>query len=112
MLLGARNYSDTLDTWSMGCVFAEMVLQHVLFPGDKEERQVELIYEKCGSADEECWPGVTEMKAYREFGPKKKQPRKIKEFLTTSSKGKITETLADLIDHMLLLDPRKRYTAV
>lgn len=38
LLLGARNYSDTLDTWSMGCVFAEMVLQHVLFPGDKEEK--------------------------------------------------------------------------
>lgn len=38
LLLGARNYSDTVDMWSLGCVFAEMVLQGVLFPGDKEER--------------------------------------------------------------------------
>eukprot|EP00347_Sterkiella_histriomuscorum_P024188 403332004 len=111
LLLGARNYSDTLDTWSMGCVFAEMVLQHVLFPGDKEEKQVELIYDKCGSVDEENWPGVTEMKAFKEFGPKKKQPRKIKEYLMAQSKGKINESLADLIDHMLTMDPRKRYTA-
>ncbi len=26
LLLGARNYSDTVDTWSLGCVFAELFL--------------------------------------------------------------------------------------
>ena len=26
LLLGAKNYSETVDTWSVGCVFAEMVL--------------------------------------------------------------------------------------
>lgn len=26
LLLGARNYSETVDTWSVGCVFAEMIL--------------------------------------------------------------------------------------
>jgi serine/threonine protein kinase len=31
LLLGARNYTDTVDMWSVGCVFAEMVTQQVLF---------------------------------------------------------------------------------
>lgn len=44
----------------------------MLFPGDKEEKQVELIYERCGSVGEEEWPGVTELKGFKEFGPKKK----------------------------------------
>lgn len=26
LLLGARNYSETVDVWSLGCVFAEMFI--------------------------------------------------------------------------------------
>jgi serine/threonine protein kinase len=26
LLLGAKNYSDTVDMWSLGCVFAEMFM--------------------------------------------------------------------------------------
>jgi cyclin-dependent kinase 12/13 len=58
LLLGSRNYTQAVDMWSVGCVFAELVLQQVLFRGDKEERQIELIYEKCGSVSNENWPGV------------------------------------------------------
>jgi cyclin-dependent kinase 12/13 len=64
LLLGARNYSEAVDMWSVGCVFAELVLQQVLFQGDKDERQIELIYEKCGSVDHENWPGVSELRGY------------------------------------------------
>ena len=38
LLLGAKNYSDTVDVWSIGCVFAELLLEKVLFPGDKEAK--------------------------------------------------------------------------
>jgi len=31
LLLGSRNYTEAVDMWSVGCVFAEMVLQQVLF---------------------------------------------------------------------------------
>lgn len=31
LLLGAKNYCDTVDMWSVGCVFAEMVTQQVMF---------------------------------------------------------------------------------
>jgi serine/threonine protein kinase len=36
LLLGSTSYSDTVDMWSMGCVFAEMFLGGVLFPGKDE----------------------------------------------------------------------------
>lgn len=64
LLLGARNYNEAVDMWSVGCVFAELVTQQVLFQGDKDEKQIELIYEKCGSVDSESWPGVKELRAY------------------------------------------------
>lgn len=88
LLLGSRNYTQAVDMWSVGCVFAELVLQQVLFRGDKEERQIELIYEKCGSVSNENWPGVQEMKGYQLMGPKKVYQRKLKEFLKKESKGK------------------------
>ena len=34
ILLGAKHYSTPVDLWSIGCIFAEMVNQKPLFPGD------------------------------------------------------------------------------
>jgi cyclin-dependent kinase 2 len=36
ILLGSRQYSTPVDMWSVGCIFAEMVNQKPLFPGDSE----------------------------------------------------------------------------
>jgi serine/threonine protein kinase len=36
ILLGSRQYSTPVDVWSVGCIFAEMVNQKPLFPGDSE----------------------------------------------------------------------------
>jgi serine/threonine protein kinase len=33
ILLGAKAYAPCMDMWSVGCIFAEMVLSHALFPG-------------------------------------------------------------------------------
>merc|ERR1739844_185783 len=34
LLLGCSNYSQEIDTWSAGCVVAEMVMAKPLFPGE------------------------------------------------------------------------------
>ena len=70
-----------------------------------------MIYDKCGAPSEENWHGVTDLKYYKELGPKKDKKRIIKEHLFKASNGKVTESLADLIDKMLTLDPTKRITA-
>jgi cyclin-dependent kinase 2 len=36
ILLGSCHYSTPVDVWSVGCIFAEMVTQRPLFPGDSE----------------------------------------------------------------------------
>jgi len=60
----------------------------VLFQGDKDEKQIELIYEKCGSVDNENWPGVKELRGYPTMGPKKVYQRKLKEHLLKTANGK------------------------
>lgn len=34
ILLGIKHYSTPVDLWSIGCIFAEMINQKPLFPGD------------------------------------------------------------------------------
>jgi len=38
LLLEIRNYTDAVDIWSVGCLFAELFIGAILFPGDKDER--------------------------------------------------------------------------
>jgi len=44
LIFGATNYTTAIDVWSMGCVFAELLLGQPLFPGDSGVDQlVEII---------------------------------------------------------------------
>ncbi|CAI5520542.1 unnamed protein product [Closterium sp. Naga37s-1] len=36
ILLGSNHYGTPVDIWSVGCIFAEMINQRPLFPGDSE----------------------------------------------------------------------------
>lgn len=45
VLLGGRHYSTAIDMWSVGCIFAEMVMRGIpLFPGDSEIDQIFKIF--------------------------------------------------------------------
>ena len=39
-IAGAKFYSTSVDTWSLGCIFAEMISRKPLFPGDSEIDQL------------------------------------------------------------------------
>lgn len=34
LIFGATEYSTAIDTWSIGCVIAEMLIGEPLFPGE------------------------------------------------------------------------------
>ncbi|KAG9134236.1 hypothetical protein Leryth_019179 [Lithospermum erythrorhizon] len=40
VLLGATHYSTGVDMWSVACIFAELVTNQALFPGDSELQQL------------------------------------------------------------------------
>lgn len=44
ILLGSHHYSTPVDIWSVGCIFAEMISQKPLFPGDSEIDQLFKIF--------------------------------------------------------------------
>ena len=46
------------------CFFAELLTGKPLFPGKDEAMQVQMIFDKCGDANEKDWPNVTKLKYY------------------------------------------------
>uniref|UniRef100_M1BLC9 cyclin-dependent kinase n=1 Tax=Solanum tuberosum TaxID=4113 RepID=M1BLC9_SOLTU len=70
ILLGSRHYSTPVDVWSAGCIFAEMVNQQPLFPGDSEIDELFKIFRVVGTPNEDTWPGVTSLPDYKSTFPK------------------------------------------
>lgn len=56
VLLGSRNYTTSIDLWSIGCIFAEMVSGRPLFPGKNNEDQLLRIFKLLGTPNEATWP--------------------------------------------------------
>ncbi|CAG8789744.1 373_t:CDS:2, partial [Racocetra fulgida] len=49
-------YGYAVDIWSVGCIFAELMLRTPYLPGDTDLGQLELIFQALGTPTEEDWP--------------------------------------------------------
>jgi cell division cycle 2-like len=56
MLLGKTDYDKLVDTWSLGCVMAEIIDGRVLFHGSNGEGQVCAIMDVLGVPNKKIWP--------------------------------------------------------
>lgn len=106
VLLGQKEYSLGVDTWAIGCIFAELFERRPIFAGDSEIDQIFKIFQYHGTPNENEWPGVNNIPHFKVTFPKfrKKQP---------SQKFKKLNGLAlDLALKLIALDPAKRISAV
>ena len=97
ILLGIENYTTKVDSWSIGCIMAEMITGIPLFPGDSEIGQLFKIFQLLGTPNEEMWPGVTKLPDYNINFPQWRHQdiKKLKEFKDFDKDG------LDLIREML-----------
>eukprot|EP00900_Chrysochromulina_parva_P011284 jgi/Chrpa1/20156/Chrysochromulina_OHIO_Genome00000612-RA len=107
-------YGPAVDVWSLGCIFAELVLRAPLLNGQGEIDQVKRIFELLGTPDEETWPGCTALHFLRKY-PQRRQPfnrlrDKFKRATFTSATA-LSEAGLDLMLKMLTLDPNQRLSA-
>jgi serine/threonine protein kinase len=68
ILLGCKKYACAVDTWSIGCIFAEMATGRPLFPGDSEIDELFRIFRVLGTPTEATWPGVSSLPDYKVRG--------------------------------------------
>ena len=110
LLFGARFYSGAVDVWSMGIVFAELILRFPFVAGNTDVHQLELICNAVGTPTEENWPGVSKLEGFLKYDKAATVPVRGKEFFL-SKFGTAGPMGVELLMSMLALDPRKRCTA-
>ncbi|WRX10817.1 Protein kinase domain - like 10 [Theobroma cacao] len=106
LLLCCDNYGTSIDVWSVGCIFAEILGRKPIFPGTECLNQLKLIINVLGSQQE----------ADLEFIDNPKARRYIKSL--PYSRGSHFSHLypqadplaIDLLQRMLIFDPSKRIT--
>eukprot|EP00743_Colponemidia_sp_Colp-15_P001682 GILK01001838.1.p1 GENE.GILK01001838.1~~GILK01001838.1.p1 ORF type:complete len:394 (-),score=37.18 GILK01001838.1:268-1449(-) len=103
VLLAYRKYSKSIDMWSIGCIFAELLNRRPLFPGNDTQHQLEIITNALGTPPED------EIRKYhaksRQFmlSLGKKSPKTFESLFPDAN-----PTALDLLRKMLTFDPAKR----
>jgi len=105
VLMGSKNYSTTVDMWSVGCIFAEMVTGRPLFPGTSEKDQLLKIFTLLGTPTVDTWPGMAKLPQYKPDYPIY-QLRDLSKLFPTLQKPGI-----ELMLNFLKFDPNNRITA-
>jgi len=105
ILMGVRDYLPAVDLWSVGCIFAEMVLGRPIFTGVSEVDQLFQIFSKLSTPDRETWPDFTALPNYNFNFPNWTQKRVGRLFPHLSTLG------LDLMRRLLTYDPARRVTA-
>ena len=125
LLLGALDYDTSIDMWSMGCIFADLLLAkertvRALFQGQEikpeqsfQREQCDKIFRILGLPDTRKWPGVDSLPLFEHIKPwydtmRAGYPR---QSVLRSRVPEASEAAFDLLSKMLELNPAKRITA-
>jgi len=108
ILLGQKVYEWGADIWGLGCIFAEMVTNKPLFPGDSEIDQLFRIFRLLGTPTEETWPGVTKLPDFNVSFPIWEPKGLLESYPTLKSMG---EGGVELLNELLVFYPKDRISA-
>ncbi|ETV96626.1 CMGC/CDK protein kinase [Aphanomyces invadans] len=115
LLLGALQYSTAVDMWSVGCIFAEMILLTPLFMGRGEIDQLDQIFKLLGAPTEANWPGVDQLPNVANVKWKGAKRSMLRDKFPVASviggQSVLSNAGFDLMQKLLTLDPAQRISA-
>ncbi|GAA5935536.1 hypothetical protein JCM1841_003708 [Sporobolomyces salmonicolor] len=107
IMLTWQKYDVAVDIWSAGCIFAEMLEGRPLFPGKDHVNQFSIITELLGTPPEDVIQTICSENTLRFVQSLPKRER-----IPFAQKFRGADPLAlDLLEKMLVFDPRKRIDA-
>ncbi|EEF47820.1 ATP binding protein, putative [Ricinus communis] len=105
LLLGSTEYGASVDLWSVGCVFAELLLGKPVLQGRTEVEQLHKIFKLCGSPPDEYWK-KSRLPHATLFKPQQPYDSSLREIFKD-----LPTTAVNLIETLLSVEPYKRGTA-
>lgn len=110
VMLSCRQYDKKIDTWSVGCILAELLLRKPLFPGDDYINQLQLIVEMLGKPLQKDLDFVASKKAMKFMLAQKDSDGSMFYDLFANCEN-ATASGIDLLKRLLSVNPRKRLSA-
>lgn len=107
IILKSKRYTFNSDIFSLGCVFAELLTQQPLFPGNNEVDQIQKYCEKLVVPDIQEWPEFYILSNKLSIKLASNKQNKLNEILFRG-----TNLALNLIEKMININPNKRYGAI
>lgn len=108
LLLTSSKYDEKFDIWSLGCIFAELIGEVPLFPGENYIDQITRIIKVLGTPKDEDLEYFNNEASTRFIRNLPKEDKKD----WRSILPRITDEGIELLDMMLTLNPNKRASAL
>ncbi|KAK9682297.1 hypothetical protein RND81_10G063700 [Saponaria officinalis] len=105
LLLGSTNYGAYVDMWSLGCVFAELLIGKPILKGKTEVEQLHKIFKLCGSPQEEFWE-KSKLPHATMFKPQAPYESSLRERCKS-----LPEHTLKMLETLLSIEPQNRGTA-
>ena len=103
VLLGSRTYMTSVDIWSIGCIFAEMVNGKALFQGQNEMDQLDKIFKIRGTPNEKTFSNIINLPEWQTNEFKEYKKEELGKLVS-----KLDKTGLDLLEGMLRVNPDER----
>lgn len=111
ILLGSKMYDTSVDIWSIGCIFAEMIMGTPMFIGKNENEQLDKIFTLLGTPDENEYQWLKESPEWGGYinneNFKKFEKQDMKKLYPTIE----DEEAYDLLKKMIVFEPDNRISA-
>mmetsp|Transcript_17784 Transcript_17784/g.36903 ORF Transcript_17784/g.36903 Transcript_17784/m.36903 type:complete len:167 (+) Transcript_17784:842-1342(+) len=103
-MLSWKEYTNSVDLWSVGCILAEIVGRRPLFPGKDYIDQLRRVIEVIGSPSHEELENIVSDRTRKYVSSLQFKQR----IPFTTRFPQVSPLAADLLDKMLVFDPSKR----
>ncbi len=108
LLMGTQTYGAKIDMWSAGCVFGELLIKKVFFPGESEINQLHKTVRVLGNPNPKIWPDVVNLPGWNMYLLPKYPYNRIRQRRYQTHP---TELGFQLLTRLLTYDPSKRLSA-
>jgi len=102
VMCSAKQYDEKVDVWSVGCIFAELLLGKPLFPGGNHIEQLKIIIQVMGKPKDLSWIKTPEAKTWVGNMSNYKGKKLEQVFPMATAKA------LQLLKKILILDPNQR----
>eukprot|EP00002_Diphylleia_rotans_P030438 TRINITY_DN6256_c0_g1_i1.p1 TRINITY_DN6256_c0_g1~~TRINITY_DN6256_c0_g1_i1.p1 ORF type:complete len:365 (-),score=75.54 TRINITY_DN6256_c0_g1_i1:447-1541(-) len=105
-LIGCKEYTNEIDIWSVGCIFAELLARRPLFPGKEYIHQLHLIMDVVGTPKDDDLEHIATERAKKYIRSCPQRPKVPLSIIFPSANPQAI----DLMEKMLVFNPNQRIT--